>query len=145
MTEYNIPSLTVDAIIENDEAILMIRRKNETFDGYLALPGGFVDYGERVEDAVQREIMEELNLKINPLEILGVYSEKGRDPRGHTISTVFICAFEGTPKAGDDALSFEWIHLENLDTEDLAFDHSKIIIDYKLWKERKGTYWSSKR
>lgn len=144
MTEYKLPSLTVDAIIEKDGTILMIRRKNNTFDGYLALPGGFVDYGESVEDAVKREIMEELNLEIKPLEILGVYSEHGRDPRRHTVSTIFICSFEGTPRAGDDARDFEWISLENLPTEEFAFDHFQIMEDYKLWKTRKGTYWSTK-
>ncbi len=144
MTKYRNPSLTVDAIIDKDESILMIRRKSNTFNGYLAFPGGFVDYGETVEQAVKKEIMEELNLEIIPLEILGVYSDKDRDPRSHVISTVFVCSFEGSPIAGDDALSFEWISLENIEKEDLAFDHAKIIKDYKSWKIRNGTYWSSK-
>lgn len=144
MTDYKNPPLTVDAIIEQDGSILMIRRKGEAFNGYLAFPGGFIDYGETVENAVKREVLEELNLQVDLIAILGVYSDKKRDPRGHVISTIFICNSSGTPKASDDASDFEWIHLDIIESLELAFDHKKIIKDYKIWKIEKGTYWSSK-
>jgi 8-oxo-dGTP diphosphatase len=122
----------------------MIRRKSDTFGGYLAFPGGFVDYEESVEQAVKREVLEELNLRVELVELLGVYSSKNRDPRGHVVSVVFICTFEESPEAGDDASSYEWLSLNNSDKEELAFDHGKIIEDYKSWKKYNGTYWSSK-
>lgn len=145
MGEHNNPPLTVDAIIEKDGAILMIRRKGDTYDGYLALPGGFVDYNETVENAVKREVKEELGVEVVPSAILGVYSDPNRDPRGHVISTVFICEFKGSPVAGDDASDFGWVKLDNIDKENLAFDHSEIIRDYIIWKKQGETFWSSKK
>ncbi|MGB7884654.1 MAG: NUDIX hydrolase, partial [Nitrososphaeraceae archaeon] len=84
------PIPTVDVIIEQNSRILMIRRKNEPYKGCLALPGGFVDEGERIEDAARREANEETSLNIHLVGILGVYSDSKRDPRGHLISTVFV-------------------------------------------------------
>ena len=144
MTNYKSPALTVDAIIEEKESILMIRRKSNTFNGYFALPGGFVEYGESAEEAVRREVLEELNLHIEPLHILGVYSESDRDPRGHVVSTIFICTFKGTPMAGDDAQSYEWLLLNDIEKNKIAFDHKKILKDYKSWKVNRGTFWSTK-
>ncbi|MHA2171191.1 MAG: NUDIX domain-containing protein [Candidatus Kariarchaeaceae archaeon] len=144
MRNHANPRLTVDAIIERNGSVLMIRRKSDTFGGYLAFPGGFVDYEESVEQAVKREVLEELNLRVELVELLGVYSSKNRDPRGHVVSVVFICTFEESPEAGDDASSYEWLSLNNSDKEELAFDHGKIIEDYKSWKKYNGTYWSSK-
>ncbi len=144
MTKYRNPSLTVDAIIEQNGSILMIRRKGEIYKGYLAFPGGFVNYDEIVEDAVKREVLEELNLQIKLIAILGVYSDKKRDLRGHVISTVFVCHSTGTPKPGDDAIDLDWVNLDRIESLELAFDHKKIIQDYKLWKNNKETYWSTK-
>ena len=144
MTDYKIPSLTVDAIMEENGKILMIRRKSKTYNDFLALPGGYVDYGESVENAVKREVLEELGLTATPLDILGVYSQPKRDPRGHVISIVFVCSFSGDINAGDDAKSFEWLSMQDLDKEKLAFDHSQILKHYMNWKIEKGTYWSSK-
>jgi 8-oxo-dGTP diphosphatase len=87
---YKNPTPTVDAINHKNSQILLIERKKEPFKGYMVLPGGFVNEGERVEDAAKREVKEETSLDIVLLEILGIYSEPKRDPRGHVMSTVFI-------------------------------------------------------
>lgn len=142
--EYKNPALTVDIIVENDNHILMIIRKSDTFDNHLALPGGFVDYGETVESAAIREAMEEVNIAITPLHILGVYSHPDRDPRGHVISICFVCSYKGEPIAGDDAGSYQWVSLDKIQEEKLAFDHSNIIADYISWKISRETYWSSR-
>ena len=144
MTEFKNAPDTVDAIIEVDNKILMIRRAHDPFEGHLALPGGFVDFGEKVETAVLREVQEELQVKATIKALLGVYSGKERDPRGPTISTVFVCSFEGTPEAGDDAAAFEWLDLSMLDTSSLAFDHKKILGDYLKWKRNGESFWSTK-
>ncbi|MBN1698801.1 MAG: NUDIX hydrolase [Spirochaetales bacterium] len=137
-------TLAVDAIMVKDEKLLMIVRGGSTFHDFLALPGGMVEEGETVEEAVIREIKEECGVDAVPLEILGVYSEPGRDPRGHTCSVVFVMDFKGTPEAGDDAKDFRWIALPPDESERIAFDHRKVIGDYLVWRERRGTYWSGK-
>jgi mutator protein MutT len=145
---YKNPTPTVDAIIQDkDNRILLIKRKNDPFKDHLALPGGFVDYGETVEDSIKREIKEETSLTIEPIEILGVYSNPKRDPRGHIMSTVFICLnLEDNPaKAGDDAKQLCWIDLEYVSSNQLAFDHNIIIDDYKHWRKNNSTYWSNKK
>ena len=99
--------------------------------------------GEKVEDAVKRELREETNLDIEPTDILGVYSDPSRDPRGHRISITFIARIiSGEAKAADDAESVEWLPVN--DQRDLAFDHNKILKDYQQWRKTKATYWSSK-
>lgn len=141
---YKLNPLTVDVIIEENESILMIRRESDTFNDYLALPGGFVDYGELVEKAAIREAKEEIGVDIIPQSILGIYSGDKRDPRGPTVSVAFICKYEGEIIAGDDASSYEWLKLKDLEKFDLAFDHKDIINDYIAWKLNKDTYWTSK-
>jgi O-acetyl-ADP-ribose deacetylase (regulator of RNase III)/ADP-ribose pyrophosphatase YjhB (NUDIX family) len=122
------PYVTVDAIIEMPDGIIVIERHNPPF-GY-ALPGGFVDYGESVETAVCREVKEETALDYTDIRIFGVYSDPQRDPRFHTVSTVFIGKGVGMPKSGDDAKSLEVVHWDSLLKKDYAFDHKKIISDY---------------
>ncbi len=126
------PFLTVDGIIKifNPEfsGIVLIKRKNPPF-GY-ALPGGFVDYGESVEDALKREMKEETSLDIKIKKLLGIYSNPNRDPRLHTASTVFICRAFDMPKAGDDAKECKIFKLEEIPFEKLVFDHSKILKDF---------------
>ncbi len=122
------PFCTVDALIEIDGGLVIIERSNPPF-GW-ALPGGFVDYGESLEDAVSREIKEETNLEAQELKQFHAYSNPGRDPRFHTIGTVFIAKVKGEPKAGDDAAGLKVIPLENLLKLDFAFDHKQIIEDY---------------
>jgi 8-oxo-dGTP diphosphatase len=145
------PIPTVDIIIEQNSRILMIRRKNEPYKGCLALPGGFVNEGERIEDAARREANEETSLNIGLSEILGVYSDPKRDPRGHLMSTVFIAMIPVgndteavQASAQDDAAEIHWINLDDLDNSTIAFDHKKILFDYKVWKQSRGTFWSSK-
>ncbi|HEV8388155.1 MAG TPA: NUDIX hydrolase [Nitrososphaera sp.] len=146
MKEYRNPSPTVDVILQSGSKILMIRRKKDPFKNLLALPGGFINEGETAEAAVKREAREETSLEVDPIEILGVYSDPKRDPRKHIMSVVFIgIVTGGTEKAGDDAQGIEWQELDKLNASELGFDHMQIIRDYKSWKTSGGTYWSSKR
>lgn len=126
---YQIPSLTVDAILCLLEGVVLVKRKNDPFRGMWALPGGFVDYGESVERAVIREVMEETSLQVRDLRQFHVYSEPDRDPRRHTVSVVFTAEGIGEPNAQDDAAEiavFPWDSLP----ESLAFDHQKILSDF---------------
>ncbi|MCK5024154.1 MAG: NUDIX hydrolase [Thermoplasmata archaeon] len=126
------PALTVDAIAIKDGQIILIKRKNPPFQGSYALPGGFVDYGETVENAVIREFKEETGLNAEIKDFIGIYSEPDRDPRGHTVSAVFeLMISGGTMLAGDDAAEVSLFSLDEL--PDLAFDHGKIIADYILF------------
>ena len=124
----------------------MVRRKKDPFKGQLALPGGFINEGETAEEAARREAIEETSLEVEPIEILGVYSDPKRDPRKHIMSTVFVgIIVGGSDKAGDDAESIEWVELGNIDKQEIAFDHAQILRDYKKWKTSDGTFWSTKR
>ena len=122
------PFTTVDAIIEIEDGIVIIERSNPPF-GW-ALPGGFVDYGESLEYAVAREAKEETALDLIDLKQFHTYSDPTRDPRFHTIGTVFIAKGKGKPKAGDDAAGLRIIKLNEVGKLDFAFDHKKIIQDY---------------
>ena len=140
------PYPSIDAIIENGEKIVLIRRGIEPFKGEYSFPGGFVDWGESVEDAVVREVKEETSIDVQPIAILGVYSEMGRDPRGSTMSVAFVCKFVGGDlKAGDDAKDPEWVPIERAKEVLKMSDHPKMLSDYLKWKEDKTrTFWSSK-
>lgn len=158
--EHKNPKPTVDIIIKRDSEVLLVRRKKDPFKNYLSLPGGFVDEGERVEDAARREAKEETSLDIEPIEILGVYSDPRRDPRKHIMSIVFIARIidgnnnEAKAEAKDDAEQIEWMTLEDIDKKEFGFDHKKILLDYKKWLQQAGgggegvaasrTFWSSK-
>jgi ADP-ribose pyrophosphatase YjhB (NUDIX family) len=124
------PYTTVDAIIEIGGGIVVIERSNPPFG--LALPGGFVDYGESLEDAVTREVKEETGLTVTELKQFHTYSDPDRDPRFHTIGTVFIAKTKGTPKAGDDAAGLKIIKKGEILKNDFAFDHKKILQDYLI-------------
>ncbi len=122
------PRLTVDGIIIKNKMILLIKRGNEPFRGQWALPGGFVEYGETTEEAVIREVQEETGITGTIPKILGVYSDPKRDPRGHTISIVYLLSIaRGNPRAGSDAEGIDFFDLNDLPR--LAFDHEKIIKD----------------
>ena len=121
------PLPTVDIIIKRNGGILLIRRKNMP-EGW-ALPGGFVDYGESLEHAAIREAKEETGLDVHLLKQFHSYSEPSRDPRHHTISTVFIAEAAGTARAGDDAKEVGSFSRDNL-PEQIVFDHRDIIHDY---------------
>jgi O-acetyl-ADP-ribose deacetylase (regulator of RNase III)/ADP-ribose pyrophosphatase YjhB (NUDIX family) len=127
------PFTTVDAIIEIDDGIVIIKRTNPPF-GW-ALPGGFVDYAESLEGAVRREMKEETDLELEDLKQFHTYSEPGRDPRFHTIATVFIARGKGIPKAGDDAGELKVMELDDIEKFPFAFDHKKIIQDYIRYKK----------
>jgi 8-oxo-dGTP diphosphatase len=122
------PFLTVDAIIELEAGIVIIKRSNPPF-GY-ALPGGFVDYGESLEQAVTREAREETGLEITNLRQFHTYSDPKRDPRFHTVGTVFVCQAKGEPRAGDDAAEAKVLSLAEIKGLDFAFDHRMILLDY---------------
>ncbi len=140
-SEYRNPVPTVDIIIElHDEGdtqnadgkkIVLIERKNPPY-GW-ALPGGFVDYGETLEDAAIREACEETLLNIELTRQFHAYSDPKRDPRQHTITTVYIARAKGKPQGRDDAKRAEIFCVDNL-PEDMAFDHNEIIEDYRLKK-----------
>ncbi len=121
------PLLTVDAIIEVQGGIVLIKRENPP-PGW-AIPGGFVDYGETIEAAVVREMKEETGLDITDVRQFHTYSDPARDPRHHTVSTVFIASASGTPVADDDAMEAAIFTRDNL-PEDIAFDHRQILDDY---------------
>ncbi|MDP2927587.1 MAG: NUDIX hydrolase [Candidatus Omnitrophota bacterium] len=122
------PYVTVDVIIELPEGIVIIKRSNPPF-GW-ALPGGFVDYAESLEDAVIREAKEETDLDLTQAKQFHTYSDPERDPRFHTIGTVFIAKAKGTPKAGDDAVDIKVIKISQIEKLKFAFDHKKILQDY---------------
>ena len=129
----NGPFSTVDAIIEINGGVILIQRSNPPFG--FALPGGFVDYNESLEDAVRREMKEETDLDLEDLKQFHTYSEPGRDPRFHTICTVFLAKGKGKPKAGDDAASLKVVKLEEIEKLNFAFDHKKILSDYLIYKK----------
>jgi len=122
------PYVTVDAIIELTEGIVIIKRSNPPF-GW-ALPGGFVDYGESLEDAVKREAKEETNLDLTEIKQFHTYSNPQRDPRFHTVGTVFVVKAKGRPKAGDDAAGLKVATRQEILKMQFAFDHKKILEDY---------------
>ncbi len=129
------PSPTVDIIVElmdqPHRPIILIERINPPY-GW-AIPGGFVDYGESIEDAAIREAKEEIALDVELVEQFHVYSDPKRDTRQHTISIVFIATAFGIPRAADDAKNVQIIHLWDL-PQNLCFDHDKILQDYKRYR-----------
>ncbi len=126
---YRKPSLTVDGLVKKNDQILLIKRKNPPFEGEYALPGGFVEYGEKAEESVVREVREETGLKTEVDSLLDVYSSPDRDPRGHMISSVFVLDLVGGELEGaSDAEEAQFFDLKHL--PDLAFDHEKIISDF---------------
>ena len=126
---YRNPTPTVDIIIYKEENILLIKRKNPPY-GW-ALPGGFVDEGETVEQAAVREAKEETDLDVELEELLYVYSDPQRDPRQHTLSVVFTAQADGEPKAADDATDLGYFSLDALPV--LVFDHARIANDFKVF------------
>lgn len=132
---YRNPTPTVDIVIElvdrPQPAIVLIERLNPPY-GW-ALPGGFVDYGESVETAAQREAQEETGLTVELIEQFHVYSDPNRDPRQHTLSIVFLATAKGEPQAGDDAKNLGVFELWQL-PPNLCFDHDRILRDYWYYR-----------
>jgi 8-oxo-dGTP diphosphatase len=127
------PFLTVDAIIEVSGGVVLVQRSNPPL-GY-ALPGGFVDYGETLEDAVRREAREETDLELLDLSQLHTYSDPSRDPRFHTVTTVFTARADGTPRAGDDAAAIHVVTHAEIRKLSFAFDHAQVMADYLARRE----------
>jgi 8-oxo-dGTP diphosphatase len=131
------PSVTADGIVFKDGRIVLIRRRNDPFKGSHALPGGFVNYGERLEDCVVREVLEETGLRTQIVRLIGLYSAPGRDPRGHFVTAVYeLRPIGGALKAGDDAISAKWVPVE--DIPQMAFDHGDIIAAFLAKKKEDG-------
>lgn len=131
----------VDGIIlnENEDQIVLIRRKYPPYQEYYALPGGFINKGESPERALLREIKEETNLDVSIIKKIGYYDDPGRDPRGKIYSTAFLCKITGKEsklKAKTDSLSAEFMPIAQLDTIQLAFDHREMLEDAKLIEKR---------
>ena len=126
--DYKNPYPTVDILIEVEpDTVVLIERKNPPY-GW-AIPGGFVDWGETLEAAAIREAKEETDLDVSLVRQMHTYSDPARDPRFHTISTVFEAKATGTPTGGDDALTARIFHRDQLPAN-LVFDHADILKDY---------------
>lgn len=136
-TTYRNPALTVDGVVLHRQrhgllgdsfSVLLVERGCEPFKGRQALPGGFVEYGEDIEDAIGREIEEETGLTGLPFRQFRTFGKPGRDPRGHTVSVVYVAMLIGEAppvRGGDDAASAAWFPIKRL--PDLAFDHAMIL------------------
>ncbi len=135
MPKPETPALAADCIIRlraQPARIILIERHNPPLG--LALPGGFVDVGETVEAAAKREMAEEVGLAVELECLLGLYSDPGRDPRGHTVSAVYVAVAEGTPQAADDAKAIIMADPGDLELA-LVFDHRRILDDYLQYRE----------
>lgn len=130
--QYKNPTPTVDCIIELPGDRLVLIRRNNPPIGW-ALPGGFVDEGEPLHAAAVREAREETGLTVELIEQFFTYSDPKRDPRKHTVSTVYIGRAKGEPKGADDAAEARAFALNTL-PQDLCFDHGTIVADYLAYK-----------
>src|SRR5438128_6440114 len=120
------PSVAVDGIVLHGGRLVAVRRKNEPYRGMPALPGGFVELGETTLEAVVREVREETGLETKVLRLVGVFSDPGRDPRGHTVTIAYALeAIGGRPKAGSDAAAIVLVNPD--DPPRMAFDHNEIV------------------
>ena len=126
MTDRSHPAVTVDGLVLVDRKLVVIRRGNEPFRGMPALPGGFVELGETTLEAVVREVREETGLETRVLRLVGVFSDPGRDPRGHTVTIGYALeAVGGRLKAGSDAAAIVLVDPD--DPLRMAFDHNEIV------------------
>jgi 8-oxo-dGTP diphosphatase len=144
LTEYKNPKPTADAIIARpDGHIVLIRRKNPP-RGW-AIPGGYVDEGEAIENACVREAKEETGLEVTLVSQLFTYSDPKRDPRQHNVSTVYACTVGGDaqPRGADDAAEARWFRESEVPWSELCFDHGTILRDYFEWRRtgRRRALW----
>jgi 8-oxo-dGTP diphosphatase len=131
--DFPMPAVTVDVVVvtrEKKPRVLLIRRKHEPFAGRWAIPGGFIEMAETLEESARRELREETGLEVGDLEQMAAYGDPGRDPRGRTISVAYLARIDVPPDrlaAADDAAALGWHALANL--PELAFDHAQILAD----------------
>jgi 8-oxo-dGTP diphosphatase len=140
-TPHKSPILTTTAIIEiydhgQFKGIVLIERGKAPFGK--AIPGGKVEYGETVENAVRREMMEEVNLNLHDLRQFHVYSEPNRDFRHHSVEVTYLAKALNSPSAGDDAAKAFIVKLEDIPWDELAFDHAQVLRDYLDYKNKKN-------
>ena len=136
MSKFKNPVLTTDGLILEKNKILLVKRAIYPFSGYWGLPGGHVDYGERLEEALKREMKEELGIKVKIKKLIGVYSDPKRDPRYHTVSVVYYCQKnKGKIKLNYESSEFKFFSLKNLPKK-IGFDHRKILSDFKKYKKK---------
>ena len=131
MAKYKIPSLTADIFIFDDDLnFILIKRLNDPYKDCWALPGGFVEYGESVETAAVREAKEETSIDVELIDLVNVYSEPDRDPRGHTVTVAYTAKGDfASKKADSDAKDIGIFSKDDIGDLKLAFDHEKIIKD----------------
>lgn len=140
--KYPRPAVTADCIVFSrypKPQVLLIRRGNEPFKGEWAFPGGFLNMDETVQECARRELEEETGLVVQDIHLVGVYSRPGRDPRGHTVTPVFLSIMDYPLDVcgGDDAAQAQWFPLNQLPV--LAFDHGEIISDaMRLFSQLEG-------
>lgn len=131
MTKPQSPFLAVDGIIFDKDRTLLIKRAIDPFKGNWVLPGGHVEYGERVEDALKREIKEEVGIKIKIKKLVGIYSDPQRDPRYHMVSIAYLCKkIRGSIQLSSEASQYKYFSLNELPSK-IGFDHRKIIMDFR--------------
>lgn len=131
MADYKKPSLTADIFIFDDDFnFILIKRENDPYKDCWALPGGFVEYGESVENAAIREAKEETSIDVELIDLVNVYSEPDRDPRGHTVTVAYTAKGDFKTRAADsDAKDIGVFTQDDLENLEIAFDHRKIIKD----------------
>jgi len=131
MAKLKSPILTTDGIILKNRKILLVKRQTPPFIGYWVIPGGHVDYGEMVEEALKREMKEELGITVKIKKLIGVYSDPKRDPRYHTVAVVYLCQkIKGKISLNREASEFKYFSLKKLPKK-IGFDHRKIINDLR--------------
>jgi len=127
MFDPKCPLLAVDLIIIIGGSVVIIERKYPPLG--FALPGGMVDIGESTEDAAKREAMEEVQLEVSKIRLLGVYSNPNRDPRSHVVSIAYTCEANGTPEAADDAKEARLVDIWEAVNTKMVMDHNEILRD----------------
>lgn len=137
-TGFPTPGLTSDAVVLRGDEVLLIKRAKEPFAGAWALPGGFCDVGETTPETCLRELKEETGLDGDVVDLLGVYDDPTRDPRGHVVSVVYVVRVAPgvRPVAADDASEVAWFDLDDLPAT--AFDHADILADAADWLDAGG-------
>lgn len=134
------PILTVDGLIVERGKILMVKRNIDPFLGYWVLPGGHVDYGEKVEDAIKREMKEELGVTVRIKKLIGVYSNPKRDPRYHTVTIAFFLERTRGEIAIDyEASEYKFFSFNQL-PQKIGFDHRKVINDLRKSNVRRLSF-----